>query len=721
MTLSVKELSEEIERCIEKNPNYELTTKQLESIHQLSAQHQAVVWLLLGLLYENVGNNKDAEQAYKNVKQEDDKEKYGKAQLYLGMLYKEQGKSHEAEQAYQQVKREDNKEAYAKSQFSLGLLYQENGKLAEAEQAYQQVKREDNKEAYAKSQFSLGLLYQENGKLAEAEQAYQQVKREDNKEAYVKAHLNLGVLYKQQGKLDEAEQAYKTIKREDRKESYAKAQMNLGILYKQQGKLDEAEQAYKTIKREDSAKHYAYAQWNLAFLHFAQTSKVNCGYLRRILLSDDAKTYAEAQYELAKYYKSIGKISQVIEHWENIKAIHSRKTYEKVIYPLYIYRKIQQHRTHKRWLEIFDKVDEIKKLLLIDPIHEGEIAHYTLPDIAKILLANETCGFGQVSPMRLSTIDLMNDPTEGALLNRFLGLDTRYVRTEDKAFISCFTFHHDSLNQFRLYGKNEQKEATGVSLVLNHEYFSSDSITNNIRTTNISEKIENDALKDSKSMISEISTKDEIAVKENDEPLDNIKEIAKPKCLEMKLPLYRCIYFDSDSELIKVAHREEWTFCRKEGRAQSKNWAEYEQYIKQVEKDCSVKLEELKQLVSQVYKSIKKDVEGQQDQAELLAEILLPIRYLMKHMAFKEEQECRIVYVTQWNDDVIQYDAEHSKRFYINYGQDMVKHLQKIYLAPYAQQERNMFEYIVAHAQQNGRTEQDIKVRLSHNPFRQYS
>ena len=86
-------------------------------------------------------------------------------------------------------------------------------------------------------------------------------------------------------------------------------------------------------------------------------------------------------------------------------------------------------------------------------------------------------------------------------------------------------------------------------------------------------------------------------------------------------------------------------------------------------------------------------------------------------MAFKEEQECRVVYVTQWDDDFIQYD-EKLKRFYIDYGSDVVMHLKKIYLGPHALHGKNMFEYLCSHARHKKRTEHDVKIKISHNPLR---
>lgn len=69
--------------------------------------------------------------------------------------------------------------------------------------------------------------------------------------------------------------------------------------------------------------------------------------------------------------------------------------------------------------------------------------------------------------------------------------------------------------------------------------------------------------------------------------------------------------------------------------------------------------------------------------------------------------------MTQWDVENTLYDAEITKRLYINYGQHMVKNLKKIYLAPYAQNQSYVFEYMIARSKEQGRTTNDIKVRLS--------
>ena len=104
-------------------------------------------------------------------------------------------------------------------------------------------------------------------------------------------------------------------------------------------------------------------------------------------------------------------------------------------------------------------------------------------------------------------------------------------------------------------------------------------------------------------------------------------------------------------------------------------------------------------------------------ESELLAEILLPLRYLIKHMAFKEEQECRMIYVTQMDNELIQYD-EKINRIYIDYEPSIMEYLEKIYLAPKASGEKMVFEYLCSRGQIIRKGKDAVKVKISQNPFR---
>ncbi|WP_374532086.1 hypothetical protein, partial [Acinetobacter sp.] len=308
------------------------------------------------------------------------------------------------------------------------------------------------------------------------------------------------------------------------------------------------------------------------------------------------------------------------------------------------------------------------------------------------------------SKMRLNTIDLMNDPTEGKILNHYLNISSDLISTNDQAFMGCFTLHHDSLNQFRLYGKEDQKEGSGLSLILSNQFFEQENSFSHIR------------LQDSDNSASESNEVEGDDISRNATKKGNVDENTDSKII-LKLPLYRCIYIDPDSKLIEISHREEWTFCREEKNSKSDKWNDYQTEIIKLRDEVRNAFKILEDLIQPLYQKISKDLKKYSHEAELLAEILLPLRFLIKHMAFKEEQECRVVYVTQWDDDFIQYD-EQLKRFYIDYGSDVVMHLKKIYLGPHALHGKNMFEYLCSHAKHQKRTEHDVKIKISHNPLR---
>ncbi|WP_111895436.1 hypothetical protein [Acinetobacter sp. MB5] len=98
------------------------------------------------------------------------------------------------------------------------------------------------------------------------------------------------------------------------------------------------------------------------------------------------------------------------------------------------------------------------------------------------------------------------------------------------------------------------------------------------------------------------------------------------------------------------------------------------------------------------------------DEAELIEEILLPLRYLIKHYAFKEEQECRTIYITQWNDKKIRLDPN-LKRVYVDY-QSILPAMEKIFLSVGALHHESTLQYLGQNA------DKAFNVKRSHNPFR---
>ena len=584
-------------------------------------------------------------------------------------LYK-QGEFDKAAEIWRRIKREDSPEQYAKAQFNLGVALQKQGKTEEAIAVYRNITREDSREQYAKAQVNLGVALRKQGNTEGAIAAYRNITREDSPEQYVKAQFNLGVALQKQGKTEEAIAVYRNITREDSREQYAKAQFNLGVALRKQGKTEEAIAAYRNITREDSSEAYTKAQFNLGILLFKENN------------TKEAKQ-AFANSRSVFYYQSESRL----------KILNCPPA------------------SRSNLGQVYDAVRSIIQTLFIssgvgiageDPL---KVAHYTRPSTARILIAGDPA---KVSPLRLNTVKNTNDPTEGKVLYGYLhkscGLPFGVLDAEQEsdsqalaAFISCFTFNHDSLNQFRLYGKEDGLEASGVSLVFGKRFFSAEDPFAIMTATPDQEALTaNNKIEDGHPG-------------QPDKPTQNKLD---------KLPLYRCIYLDPQSGYVSVAHRDKVTFYaeawhndktalhKKLCRAAKKNWKKYQSEINKLTEKVTEDLSTLSEKIQAIAKDAKNDV------LETLVFILQPLCYLVKHAAFQEEQECRMVYIGDLPEDERIHTEWENNQMYLEYAPSVRESLDKIYLSPGAEPYADFFKRELPHLVKQG------GIRRSQNPFR---
>ena len=547
----------------------------------------------------------------------------------------------------------------AQERLDLGMSYFEEGRFDKAIKTWSNIHRDDNPETYAAAQFNLGITYYTRGNLDKAIAAYSNIHRDDNPETYAKAQLNLGNAYEDRGKLDKAIAAWSNIHRDDNPETYAKAQLNLGNAYEDRGKLDKAIAAWSNIHRDDNP-----------------------------------ETYAKAQLTLGVAYKDQGNLDKAKEAYRNAREF-------------FYYEGERGYRIHECPPEVIKKLrniakstDKVLKSLQIIPKFESKVAHYSRPSTAFSLFGDEKNNRNP-SNFRLSTIRGVNDPTEGLILRDYWEQQgiSETIHTNDTAtFISCFTFNHDSLNQFRLYGKENGQEATGVSLVFNKEFFSDQS----------------DDLKFIAGPSTDPSSKSE-QIKLND---TGKPESDNKKQLIAKSALYRCIYLDPETGYWTLAQRNKSTFYRenKDKDTAENNWETYSEKISEIEKSFKDSLFDNNDSVLSKLKSIFKypntyGIEEKQKILETVRFILLPLQYLVKHIAFREEQECRIMYITQFRDEKIHSNRE-KQWMYVEYEEPVLPHIDKIYLSPGAAKHQDFFRILLD--QGSGKS----KVRISQNPFR---
>lgn len=312
-------------------------------------------------------------------------------------------------------------------------------------------------------------------------------------------------------------------------------------------------------------------------------------------------------------------------------------------------------------------VDNILSLLQVDfNDNERKVAHYTsLLGFQKIICEN--------SSLRLNSGDLMNDPSEGKLLLEFLDIESEMF---DDTFLTSFTFNHNSLNQFRLYGCTDNKEGTGISLVVGNTFFSSD------RNGFISSEIIGD--------------------------LDIFKVATELK--NEYLPLFRCIYFDKNTGFLQVAKRSRVSFYQEYVNELSlarihAQCIEYEKDIDNLELVLNAEIHNLKHLVSKItdlfHKNKKIDY--------LLKRTLRPLCFLFKHIAFQEEQECRIFYITEIGNSSLEENVD-TMSIYYPYKAKIKDSLKNVYLGPALQDKFTFVRKAVVY-------NENIKVKVCDSPF----
>ena len=613
--------------------------------------------------------------------------------LDLGRSYFKEGRFDEAITVWSTITRDDSPKVYALTQLGIGAAYQTLGKLKKAIKAWSKVRSDENSEAYAKAQLGIGVAYHALGKLKKAIKAWSKVRHGDDPKAYAGAQFNLGITYKNQDRLGEAITALSSINHEDDRKTYAKAQRNLGVVYHTLGKLDEAIDAWSKV-RNDDPEAYAWAQFNLGVAYYAQEDweQAIAAWSNIHREKADPETYAQAQFGLGEIHKDKGNIKQAKDAYRNVQG------------PLY-YRAQREYRILGCPPELINDLrslakntDKVRESLQIIPKFESKVAHYTRPQIAFDLFEGKK-NDKEPSNFRLSTIRGVNDPTEGLVLNGYWnqqGIPETIHTNNTATFISCFTFNHDSLNQFRLYGKENGQEATGVSLVFKKEFFSDQP--------------------DTLGFIAGPSIDPSNKSGENESNEAGKPESDNKKPLIGKSTLYRCIYLDPETGYLTLAQRDKSNFYRQHKEKAEKKWKKYYKSLSKKEKSVNKHLFAKDKSILSTLQSIFKKYQGystkeKQHILETIRFILLPLQYLVKHIAFQEEQECRIMYITQFRDEKIHSNREEQK-MYVEYEESVLPHIDKIWLSPGAAKDQDFFR--IRLDQGSGKS----KVRISQNPFR---
>ena len=672
-----------------------------------------------------------AEHYYRLVEKNDDRQTYAKAQCQLGYIYQFDKKDIvQAEYYYRLVEKNDSRQAYAKAQCQLGTIYQfYKDDIEQAEYYYLLVEKNDNRQAYAKAQCQLGTIYQFNKKdIVQAEYYYQLVEKNDNPHAYVYAYaqFQLGKIYQfYKNEIEQAEYYYQLVKENVNKKIFALAQFQLGVIYQfNKNDIKQAECHYQLVEKNDELSAYTRAQFNLGIIH-SDDPQLASKYFLQVCDSEEAWLASNANLEL-------GNIAYFAKKDLNLQS--PKYYYQKVIYTsqsfeAYITAQVMLVLLNSGHNHLFENIEEyndkvidpinkireltvdIQKKLLVDfkldktlskqeQQFERSVAHYTKPGVLFNLLKNEPSDF------RLNVVDFMNDPTENQLLSNWLGIKSD-SNNDIKSFLASFSFNHNSLNQFRLYGNENNIVGSSVSIVFNQQFFGSD----------VNRSINDDSINSlNQNFTSKLTANTDMLNKaKNDTKIlkDNDTTPLHP------LSLFRCVYFDPETNYISIAKRNLYSFYLEHKSCDpeviNSKWQKYLDLL-----DEEHKISDIRKLLEEIRKQIKKLKSNKKIQVisnldQLISLALMPISCLIKHAAFEDEDECRIIYITHIADKKIQapYDYASANSLFINYAK-VEKYIDKIYLGPQCQPSHKL--WITNHVRKSKNN--SIKVIQSEMPLR---
>lgn len=263
-----------------------------------------------------------------------------------------------------------------------------------------------------------------------------------------------------------------------------------------------------------------------------------------------------------------------------------------------------------------------------------EIAHYTSLNILLKLIKED-------NKIRITNISNANDPKEGKILENILNknkLDIKIKNDENLITLqTSLSRNKDALTMFRLYGKNENKEATGICLVIDKKYFNDNYLSSVIEVNLDNQKQEE---------------------KKGNENYKNAKEIIQ-KRLGIK-NLYWVIYYNEEkNQLVFNPTKSKYSSVIIDLNTINKN------------KNNINKIEDLINCIfHNIINSAKEidKIENKNLTDEIFSNLFENIRYIIKHEAFFEEQELRMLITTNYKNENINIE-EDKKRLYINYNE----------------------------------------------------
>ena len=505
-----------------------------------------------------------------------------------GHILDDLGRKEEALESYDKAL-EINPDDHA-AHYNKGNILSDLGRKEEALASYDQALKIHPD--YDKACCNRGIILKNLGRKEEALSSYDQALKINP--GYDAAYYNRGNVLDDLGRKEEALASYDQAL--EINPGYGAAYYNRGNVLDDLGRKEEAlasyDQALKINPRHDAALNNK----GLLLSCLGQKEEALACYVQAIQINarhEIAKRNRRSLLGSREFWDGLPENSQV-DLWsgdDDFNTLASREKLEgcsgKDLFCI-----------HRLWVEQY-------RLLYLLSADLEQVGHYTSSRVFEMLLRKRTETDGQANPLLLCSLAAANDPTEGTVFQSFLRKDclpSQRIHSHLAVLQASFSSAIDSLNQFRLYGKNNGEEGTGLCLVFNRRFFAKPGET---------------------SMI---------AVHKEDGASSG-----KDAGMCRKLPLYWVLYYECSSGRVYYT-----PVC-----------SEYS-----LDRDFNVREDPLKeserkklQEIGKSLRRIREHFEGISEKAQQAAlEMLVYLRHLVKDAAFKDEKELRILSLHPYKD-----------------------------------------------------------------------
>ena len=540
----------------------------------------------------------------------------------------------------------------------------------------------DNKFALAYG--NRGLVYYKLKKYDKAIEDFNKAIELDNE--FALAYNNRGIIYLNRNEKDEYGKAIKDFNKAiELDNKFALAYGNRGLVYYKLKKYDKAIEDFNKAVKLDAEFIQVYNNIGLAYFYKGEYDKAFKNFKK--FNPNKALNYMIKLFIINK--KNINNI-------ENLPIKYSDSYFTSVIGKNI---KINKNKLFKIWCYQYVLLD----LLSIKNYQNiKEFSHYTSKNIFDILISNDV---ENNECLRFTSISKANDPKEGEILKNLLSINTEKnidIKEQNKDYLvlqTSFIRYTNSLTMFRLYGKDKEREGTGISLVFNNTFFD----INELTTTSPAQSLGN-------------PTNYDYEKENNIETNKNYKKLQLPyskiySSIELKdelLPLYFILYYDvKNNELIynptDSIYKNEVINLKNlfdEDIEYDKNNINITNNIKFMLKNIFIIIRDLKN-----------------EELELAYKLLINIRYLIKHSSFFEEQELRLIQLTKNDSNDVSFD-KNINRLYSDYKVSIFEenYLKKIIIGPKvenASSVKEVYQYLIT----KNKINKNIDIEISDLPL----